>query len=35
VLRCPTNDINELTKLVPALLAILPKVDNDTVTFVG
>lgn len=35
VLRCPTNDINELRKLVPALLEILPKVGHDTVTFVG
>lgn len=26
VLRCPTNDINDLKKLVPALLAKLPDV---------
>jgi hypothetical protein len=35
VLRCATNDVNDLRKLVPALLAALPNAKKGAATFVG
>jgi predicted nuclease of predicted toxin-antitoxin system len=35
VLRCATNDVNDLRKLIPALLAALPKAEKGAATFVG
>ena len=35
VLRCATNDVNDLRKLVPALLAALPRARKGVATFVG
>ncbi len=35
VLRCPTNDINDLRKLVPALLAKLPATKKGEAAIVG
>lgn len=35
VLRCPTNDINDLRKLIPELLAKLSKVKKGEATVIG
>lgn len=35
VLRCATNDVNDLRRLIPALLAALPKAKKSAATFVG
>jgi predicted nuclease of predicted toxin-antitoxin system len=35
VLRCATNDVNDLRRLIPALLAALPKAEKGAATFVG
>lgn len=35
VMRCATNDINELRKLLPELLAVLPDVRKGAAMFVG
>ena len=35
VLRGATNDINDLRKLIPALLVTLPKAKKSAATFVG
>ncbi len=35
VLRCATNDINDLRKLIPSLVAALPKAKKSAATFVG
>ena len=35
VLRCATNDVNDLRKLVPALLTTLPNARKGAATFVG
>jgi predicted nuclease of predicted toxin-antitoxin system len=35
VLRCATNDVNDLRKLIPALLVALPKAKKGAATFVG
>ena len=35
VLRCATNDVTDLRKLLPALLAALPKAKKGSATIVG
>jgi predicted nuclease of predicted toxin-antitoxin system len=35
VLRCASNDVNDLRKLVPVLLTALPKAKKGAATFVG
>jgi predicted nuclease of predicted toxin-antitoxin system len=35
VLRCATNDVNDLRRLIPALLLALPKAKKRAATFVG
>jgi hypothetical protein len=35
VLRCATNDVNDLRKLIPALLSALPNAKRGSATFVG
>jgi len=35
VLRCATNDANDLRRLIPAVLAALPRAPKGAATFVG